>query len=128
VETSDYMRSVQRQKLLPLSQKDKWDLFWHDFIDDVPQDPGLFTLLLAHEFFDALPVHLLEVSYIAVAFFTAWNSMIFMAENTSRMARGVHFFDRDTHNPTTRCVVANFCATKILSPPCTVSDADVRLA
>jgi NADH dehydrogenase [ubiquinone] 1 alpha subcomplex assembly factor 7 len=62
------MRSVQRQKLLPLLQTDKWDLFWHDSIDDVPRVSGLFTLLFAHEFFDALPVHLLEVTYVAVCF------------------------------------------------------------
>jgi len=55
------MRSIQSEKLMPLSQKDGWQLFWHDSIDDIPQDAGEYTMLLAHEFFDALPIHLLEV-------------------------------------------------------------------
>lgn len=37
-------------------------LLWHDMIEDIHEDGDLYTMLIAHEFFDALPFHLLEVS------------------------------------------------------------------
>jgi NADH dehydrogenase [ubiquinone] 1 alpha subcomplex assembly factor 7 len=55
------MRSVQNDKLQPFAQKGGWELVWHDSIDDVSQDSGEYTMLVAHEFFDALPIHVVEV-------------------------------------------------------------------
>lgn len=55
------MRSIQKETLLPPSQKGGWELLWHDSIDKIPQDSGEYTMLVAHEFFDALPIHVLEV-------------------------------------------------------------------
>ncbi len=55
------MRAAQKVKLGPIAQKNGWSLRWHDSIDDLRPNANKFTLLLAHEFFDALPFHLLQV-------------------------------------------------------------------
>ncbi|KAI0701907.1 S-adenosyl-L-methionine-dependent methyltransferase [Cerioporus squamosus] len=60
VETSPAMRSAQEAKLGPLAQSNGWNLTWRDAIDDIPHDASKFTLVVAHEFFDALPFHLLQ--------------------------------------------------------------------
>ncbi|TBU50338.1 S-adenosyl-L-methionine-dependent methyltransferase [Dichomitus squalens] len=60
VETSRPMRAAQEAKLGPIAQKNGWSLHWHDSVDDVTPDAEMFTLVLAHEFFDALPFHLLQ--------------------------------------------------------------------
>ncbi|TFK90509.1 DUF185-domain-containing protein [Polyporus arcularius HHB13444] len=60
VETSPAMRSAQEAKLGPLAQSNGWNLSWRDAVDDIPHDASRFTLVVAHEFFDALPFHLLQ--------------------------------------------------------------------
>ncbi|KAF9453493.1 DUF185-domain-containing protein [Macrolepiota fuliginosa MF-IS2] len=59
VETSQALRAVQEQKLLHASKRNI-KLHFHHSISDVPQNPSQYTMLVAHEFFDALPVHLLQ--------------------------------------------------------------------
>ena len=61
IETSPNMRQQQDAKLAPMTTKQNWDVQWHTAIDEVPQDPTRFTLLVAHEFFDALPFNLIQV-------------------------------------------------------------------
>lgn len=61
METSPPMRAAQKTKLGPIVQKNGCGLNWHDSIDGLRPDADKFTLLLAHEFFDALPFHLLQV-------------------------------------------------------------------
>ncbi|KAI0368764.1 DUF185-domain-containing protein [Pilatotrama ljubarskyi] len=63
VETSPTMRTAQESKLSFLAQTHGWDLHWHDAVDQVTQDSSKFTLVLAHEFFDALPFHLLQKTH-----------------------------------------------------------------
>ncbi|KAH9831576.1 DUF185-domain-containing protein [Rhodofomes roseus] len=60
VETSPNMRQRQDENLSPLAFQHKWDLQWHTSIEEIPQDPSRFTLLVAHEFFDALPFNLIQ--------------------------------------------------------------------
>ncbi|KAH9921907.1 S-adenosyl-L-methionine-dependent methyltransferase [Fomitopsis serialis] len=60
VETSPNMQQRQDEKLSPLALKHKWDVQWHTSIEEVPHDPSRFTLLVAHEFFDALPFNLIQ--------------------------------------------------------------------
>ncbi|KAH7913507.1 S-adenosyl-L-methionine-dependent methyltransferase [Hygrophoropsis aurantiaca] len=58
VETSESMRSMQKKTLhtaIPSGQ-----IMWHDAVEDIPLNDGKYTMLAAHEFFDALPVHVLE--------------------------------------------------------------------
>jgi NADH dehydrogenase [ubiquinone] 1 alpha subcomplex assembly factor 7 len=52
---------VQQKKLQPWDGKNGLKIHWHDSIDDVPASDGTYTMLVAHEFFDALPFHLIEV-------------------------------------------------------------------
>ncbi|KAF9243450.1 S-adenosyl-L-methionine-dependent methyltransferase [Melanogaster broomeanus] len=60
VETSGSMRALQREKLHNAKEASGFELSWHDSIDDVPHREETYTMLVAHEFFDALPVHVLE--------------------------------------------------------------------
>ncbi|KAH8117956.1 DUF185-domain-containing protein [Phellopilus nigrolimitatus] len=70
VETSPPMRALQRKTLAPLlrtleAERGQADVVrWRDSLEDVAEnthvDAQTFTMVLAHEFFDALPVHVLE--------------------------------------------------------------------
>ena len=65
VETSPTLRKLQEERISALAKNVSADiLHWHDSLDDVKaaRDDGLFTMVIAHEFFDALPVHVVEVS------------------------------------------------------------------
>lgn len=57
------MRELQKAKLEPKAEKEGWELKWHDVIEDVEPSSDQYTMVLAHEFFDALPMHILQVSY-----------------------------------------------------------------
>ncbi|KAN0134514.1 putative S-adenosyl-L-methionine-dependent methyltransferase domain containing protein, partial [Lactarius tabidus] len=60
VESSPSLRAVQQKKLESWDGKNGLRIHWHDSIDDVPGTNGIYTMLVAHEFFDALPFHLIE--------------------------------------------------------------------
>lgn len=60
IETSSAMRSRQEDKLSGIAQQG-WKLEWNSSIDEISSDPSVFTMILAHEFFDALPFHLIQV-------------------------------------------------------------------
>ena len=57
VENSAGLRDVQARTLDAHSKS----ITWHDSLDSIPLDDEAYTMLIAHEFFDALPFHLLEV-------------------------------------------------------------------
>ncbi|XP_006459262.1 hypothetical protein AGABI2DRAFT_65768 [Agaricus bisporus var. bisporus H97] len=59
VETSPALRAIQEQKLAS-SPKRTVKLHFHHSISDVPHNPSQYTMFVAHEFFDALPIHLLQ--------------------------------------------------------------------
>ena len=61
VESSLALRAVQEKKLEAWRGKSGLELHWHDSIEDIPTADGMYTMLVAHEFFDALPFHLIEV-------------------------------------------------------------------
>ena len=63
VETSPAMRTLQEEKLYPQADKTGYQLHWHDSIGTIPPSDA-FSMLVAHEFFDALPVHVLQVHLI----------------------------------------------------------------
>ena len=62
METSHPLRSVQEQALKPFAENYGWKIQWHDSLDAIAQADNQYTMVLAHEFFDALPFHLIEVS------------------------------------------------------------------
>ncbi len=63
VESSPALRAVQEDRLQTWAWGGKrgLKLHWHDSIEDIPAAYGVYTMLVAHEFFDALPFHLIEV-------------------------------------------------------------------
>lgn len=64
METSHSLRSVQEQALKPFVEKYGWKIQWHDNLDAIVPTDKQYTMVLAHEFFDALPFHLIEVSIL----------------------------------------------------------------
>jgi NADH dehydrogenase [ubiquinone] 1 alpha subcomplex assembly factor 7 len=63
VESSLALRAIQEKKLEAWRGKSGLELHWHDSIEDVPAADGVYTMLVAHEFFDALPFHLIEKTH-----------------------------------------------------------------
>ena len=61
METSHSLRSVQEQVLKPFVEKFGLKIRWHDNLDAIVPADKQYTMILAHEFFDALPFHLIEV-------------------------------------------------------------------
>lgn len=61
VETSHPLRSVQEQALKPFVDDLGLKIQWHDNLDTITPTDKQYTMILAHEFFDALPFHLIEV-------------------------------------------------------------------
>ena len=72
VETSPSMRNLQGETLKKTLEDckkrgmnmDAGSVEWHDSLDDVrnaSRADGVFTMLVAHEFFDALPVDIIQV-------------------------------------------------------------------
>lgn len=67
------MRALQESKLHKASLEGDFEIIWHDAIEEIEPEEDVFTMLVAHEFFDALPVNVIEVSCIQkkrVMFFT----------------------------------------------------------
>lgn len=60
VETSEALRSIQATKLRGASQVSPPKLHWYNHLDEIPRNPSEYTMLVAHEFFDALPIHVLQ--------------------------------------------------------------------
>lgn len=54
------MRALQQAKLSSNKQLDI-EIHWHDSINEITSSPSEYTMLVAHEFFDALPIHILQV-------------------------------------------------------------------
>ncbi|KAN0113578.1 S-adenosyl-L-methionine-dependent methyltransferase [Russula decolorans] len=65
VESSPALRAVQEKKLRAWGGERCLELHWHDSIDDIATTDGVYTMLAAPEFFDALPFHLIEKSHQA---------------------------------------------------------------
>ncbi|OAV98294.1 hypothetical protein PTTG_00338 [Puccinia triticina 1-1 BBBD Race 1] len=59
IENSPFMRALQDQKLSPFDDL-KEKVSWSDRIDEVGKVDDRWTMVIAHEFFDALPVHIFQ--------------------------------------------------------------------
>lgn len=60
VESSATMRALQEGKLRKASQEGNFEIMWHDAIEEIEHEEDMFTMLVAHEFFDVLPVNVIE--------------------------------------------------------------------
>jgi NADH dehydrogenase [ubiquinone] 1 alpha subcomplex assembly factor 7 len=65
VETSPTLRALQDTRLSSSAQKHGCTLEWHDSIDQISPTSDAYTMVVAHEFFDALPFHTIEVTSIS---------------------------------------------------------------
>ena len=61
VENSASMRQLQSGKLQSIAEVNGWNISWVSSLDEVHHEEEIYTMIVAHEFFDALPFHLLEV-------------------------------------------------------------------
>ncbi|GAA5852044.1 hypothetical protein JCM3766R1_005437 [Sporobolomyces carnicolor] len=59
VEQSDALKAVQKAAL-EKSGFGQTPVFWHRNVEEVPKSQDEFTVAIAHEFFDALPIHIFE--------------------------------------------------------------------
>jgi SAM-dependent MidA family methyltransferase len=66
VETSLPLREQQAALLQPLADQLGAEIVWYDTLEDVLPDVNVFTGLLAHEFFDALPVRVIQVNILSI--------------------------------------------------------------
>ncbi|KAG7098953.1 hypothetical protein E1B28_000843 [Marasmius oreades] len=57
VENSSAMRAMQQKRL---GKQGNLEIQWHASIDSIPPSGDIYTMLMAHEFFDALPFHVLK--------------------------------------------------------------------
>ncbi|KAG8678162.1 hypothetical protein FRC08_018012 [Ceratobasidium sp. 394] len=58
VETSARLREEQQAKLVTHLAEGR--LHWHDHLGELIPSADAFTMLVAHEFFDAIPIHIIE--------------------------------------------------------------------
>ncbi|CEL55647.1 NADH dehydrogenase [ubiquinone] complex I, assembly factor 7 OS=Xenopus tropicalis GN=ndufaf7 PE=2 SV=1 [Rhizoctonia solani AG-1 IB] len=58
VETSARLQEEQKSRLSARVSAEL--LHWYDRIEDIPKNEDAFTLLVAHELFDAIPIHIIE--------------------------------------------------------------------
>ncbi|WOO85733.1 Protein arginine methyltransferase NDUFAF7, mitochondrial [Vanrija pseudolonga] len=59
VENSANLQDVQRQKLSARAKDLGAELVWNEQVEVIPQSDD-FTFVVAHEFFDAMPIHILQ--------------------------------------------------------------------
>ncbi|GAA5974542.1 hypothetical protein JCM5350_001183 [Sporobolomyces pararoseus] len=59
VEQSEALQEVQKEALRR-SGFGETPVFWHRNVEEVPKSDDEFTIAIAHEFFDALPIHIFE--------------------------------------------------------------------
>jgi SAM-dependent MidA family methyltransferase len=90
VETSAALRALQDTRLSPSAVKYGCTFEWHDSLDQIPPTDEEYTMVLAHEFFDALPFHTIEV--LLLGFFSSHAAINRVLENRKRLARTSHRF------------------------------------
>nr|ODN93190.1 hypothetical protein L203_00459 [Cryptococcus depauperatus CBS 7841] len=60
VENSEAMRGIQSQTLAPRIKDKDINIDWYTGLDEIPQSTDEYTLFVAHEFFDAMPINIFE--------------------------------------------------------------------
>jgi len=63
VETSDSMKALQERTLRTVAEARGWGIHWHRSLEEIPRDVEAFTMVVAHELFDAMPFHLLQKTH-----------------------------------------------------------------
>ncbi|WWC68354.1 uncharacterized protein I206_102279 [Kwoniella pini CBS 10737] len=60
VENSEYLRKVQNDKISRRIEDKEVELSWNTGINEIPEADDTYTLFVAHEFFDAMPINTFE--------------------------------------------------------------------
>lgn len=60
VENSPFMRKIQEEKLSKELSDGNTRLYWYDRIEEIQESSDHWTMIIAHEFFDALPIHVFQ--------------------------------------------------------------------
>ncbi|WWC96656.1 hypothetical protein V866_003528 [Kwoniella sp. B9012] len=60
VENSEALRKIQSEKLSKRLKGKEVDLEWYTGINEIPETNDTYTLFVAHEFFDAMPINTFE--------------------------------------------------------------------
>ena len=77
------MRALQQEKL----KRFNIEIHWHNSINEIISSPSEYTMLVAHEFFDALPINILQVrQYLHINCFTTSSNRRYAIENADRLA------------------------------------------
>ncbi|CAH7686189.1 S-adenosyl-L-methionine-dependent methyltransferase [Phakopsora pachyrhizi] len=58
VERSQFMRELQKQRLREMGWGD--EVHWYEGVNEISKDKSNWTMVIAHEFFDALPIHIFQ--------------------------------------------------------------------
>ncbi|PFH53138.1 hypothetical protein AMATHDRAFT_138506, partial [Amanita thiersii Skay4041] len=94
IESSQAMRSHQRDKLHSTVQKLGCKLTWHNTLEELSPSPGVFTMLVAHEFFDALPIHVLQKTQ------DGWSEVMVASHDSVRTPSSPDGLPSQTTSPT----------------------------
>ncbi|KAI0091038.1 S-adenosyl-L-methionine-dependent methyltransferase [Irpex rosettiformis] len=116
VENSDTLKTTQAETLRPLAEKNEWNLSWTSHIEEVEATDKQYTMVVAHEFFDALPFHLLQAT-------DGWREVLITSgpDPTSPTKLGASTHPLDNPSPGT---VKNLSSTNfrtVLSPTSTAT-------
>lgn len=112
VETSQALRAIQAQTLE--SSKRNIDFQFHHSISDVPHSPAQYTMLIAHEFFDALPIHILQRKE------TGWHEVLINTQPS------ISISTQTTSTNSNSQVIPQLC--RVLSPAPTTSSTLLGLS
>ncbi|RXW25505.1 hypothetical protein EST38_g304 [Candolleomyces aberdarensis] len=95
VETSQALRSVQ-ERLQSSPHYGDVKLHWYNSITEIPRSPSEYTILVAHEFFDALPIHVLQKKE------TGWHEVLIANTEDLQTSPSPETKDADTNESTTQ--------------------------
>ena len=75
------------------------EIYWHRVFEDIRPSMNRYTMFVAHQFFDSLPVHVLQVIQVLRIFWTRF--VLIYLENWYSLARGVggHKYREKSPNP-----------------------------
>lgn len=118
VESSATMRALQEDKLRKVSHEGNFETLWHDAIEEIEHEGDVFTMLVAHEFFDALPVNVIERTQ------QGWNEVLIAPSSDSSIKYTMPSSESD--HPQLRHTSSRW--TRVLSPTPTASSTLLGLA
>lgn len=122
VESSATMRALQEGKLSKASQEGNFEIMWHDAIEEIEHEEDVFTMLVAHEFFDALPVNVIERTQ------QGWNEVLIAPSSDPSIKYTMPSSESDQNSDSPPQLHHSSRWTRVLSPTPTASSTLLGLA